>query len=1607
MRLIPLFSLVLAALLQPLAADPVISEFVASNQNGLQDEDGDRSDWVEIHNPDPVPVDLSDWYLTDNAANKTKWRFPAVTVPAGGHLVVFASSKDRRVAGLPLHTNFALSAGGEYLGLIRPDGVTVASQFDPSFPAQFPDLSYGTPSNVALATFFSQTATCQWIVPTSTANPASTWRDPGFSAAGWNSAPLGIGFDTNTASVSYLPEIGAGGNTQAAMQAAANPTAYVRIPFTLAVGTEVVSLKLRVKYDDGFAAWLNGQPLLSGGVQVRRNAPASLVWNSSATGTQPQDADSLVFVDFDVTESAGLLVEGDNVLAVQALNNGTSSSDMLFRPELVGEVTAAGSAGDPGYFSTPTPGARNGGSGSMVIPQNVTFSRESGTFTGTFNLTLGGAVAGQEIRYTTDGSLPTATSALYGAPLNVTTSTVVRARIVAPATGSLGFVSARQYELMNASVANYAGSGQPFKSALPLLVLNNRGGGEIGDAEENVRIQVYDRDATGFASLDPTTVPTLTLNASINLRGRSSAGFPKKSYNIEVRNENDAETDVELLGMPAGSDWALVGCYNFDRAFSRNAWIYEMSRRLGRWAPRTRLVEVIFNQNGNGLSFITNNNNANNDYRGVYILVETIRRGTDRVDVAAMDSSETTLPGVSGGYIFKVDAPESDEYSWKTNRNLPPAGTGGDNLVIHRPKLADLAPQQSTYLRDHFQAFEDALFTEAAGGFATRTYRSYIDSTAWADHNLLNGLAQNVDALRLSAYFHKDRGGKMAAGPLWDFDRSVNSTDGRDDNPTAWRGGGDSTDYFTFAWWQQLFQDQDFRQIYVDRWQTLRDGPLATAEIHAVLDGYLAEFRPADTDNPAERDYARWYGGAGSNDITTEINVMKNWLSSRTVWIDGQFTARPTIVRPSGPVAAGLSTTLVVPSGTTLYYTVDGSDPRAEGGAPSPTASVYTGAIPIPATMQLRVRAWRAGSYAAPATNWSAPVEALYLVDESYATAESLTVSAIHYNPLAPDAAEAAVLPEAVAGDFEWIELKNSSAGAINLAGVSFGDGAPFPALTLPAYTLAPGERAVVARNTDAFALRHGAAAAARVVATWAGDAGLDNAGETIELYDYQGGVIAGLVYDDEGDWPERADGDGSALEYTGPTGLAAEYENPFLWSSSSTVHGSPGVDRAGAVGSVVVNEIHAQPLDPDLDAIELHNAGAAAADISGWFLSQAAGPLSADDLRTFRIPDGTVIPAGGHVVFDASDFSPAGEMPLDGFRGGKLWLVSADPLSGELQRFEQETGWTPLLAGVSYGRWPDGGGGFAPLSAYTPGGPNAEPRVGPVQVTEIHYHPFGGTPEYVEIANVSSAPEPLGGWTLRGDVDLDFAAGLVLAPAEAVVAVAFDPVAQPALAASFRSQYGVPAPVRLIGPWAAGNALGDSGGTVRLRRKVPAPPDEPFFVGLMVEDEVNYLAAAPWPETAAGTGSSIRRLGIRRQGSDPAAWVAEAPAPGAGVGGYTAWQFGLIGDVPEGAAEADPDGDGLVNLVEYLLGSDPLVPGGVVTGIDPNGGSPRLVLDYSVRTDRDDAVLSATQSDDLEDWIPAEHDGPLSTDGITEQRRAWLPLGEKGFLRLEAEQVP
>ena len=193
------------------------------------------------------------------------------------------------------------------------------------------------------------------------------------------------------------------------------------------------------------------------------------------------------------------------------------------------------------------------------------------------------------------------------------------------------------------------------------------------------------------------------------VRGSSSAGWPKFSMNLEAWNESDADTDVAPLGMAAESDWVLQSNYDYDRGMIRNPFMYEFSNRIGRWAPRSRFVEVFANTNDGTLDYP-------GDYMGVYALMEKPERGADRIDVERLDFNDLAGNDVTGGYIVKVDRLDPGTSGWVTSRNFPLTEPFGSEVRLNygypeeRPSPAPAIPAaQSAYIRNYVQAFEDAV----------------------------------------------------------------------------------------------------------------------------------------------------------------------------------------------------------------------------------------------------------------------------------------------------------------------------------------------------------------------------------------------------------------------------------------------------------------------------------------------------------------------------------------------------------------------------------------------------------------------------------------------------------------------------------------------------------------------------------------------------------------------------------------------------------------------------------------------------------------------------------------------------------------------------------
>jgi hypothetical protein len=754
-----------------LTAAPQITEFMASNKEAFLDSDGEPSDWIEIHNPDTAAVNLDGWYLTDNASDKTKWRLPAVVIPADGYVVVFASSKNRVDPSQPLHTNFSLSAGGEYLGLVQTDGTTVASEYTPKYPAQSDDISYGI--------------------------------------------------------------------------------------------------------------------------------------------TQPLSAET---------------------------------------PQV-------------GFFSDPTPGQRNGDASALVITETVAYSRSSGLFTNSLSLELAGAAPDQTIRYVlappsaAGGAVPDPTNASpeYTAPLTINETVVVKAAVFSADGARHGRATWRHFVKVDTATAQRLDT---FSSQLPLVVLDNHGFGPMVKDEIGRPAWLYGFLPGSDGQTTLSGAPDYASPLELEVRGSTSSLYPKKSYKFDLIDDFGNDAPLPLFGLENLEDWNLVGPWSYDRSYIRNAVAYDLSRRMGHWAPRTRLVEVFFNQNGGNLDA--------GDYAGVYLLVDKIEVDAKRIDITELDTDDIGASSITGGYVLRADEADPEKYSWTTDRGLPEGD--GSVFMVEEPKIDDLAPEQRAYIRDYVQDMEDALFTDRASGWATRSYLNYIDRSSWVDHHMLNTLVKNTDAFWRSAYLTKDRGGKIMAGPVWDFDRSMDSTDPRDNEPDTWHltkftSQGFAIQYWETGWWGVLARDPDFMQEWVDRWQTLRLDEFSRASLAGIVHGFGDQIG----DEAAARDVAKWPDNQSPHgDFADEIEHISTWLTTRADWIDTQFVSRPLVTLHEGRFV------ITPPAGAAIAYTLDGTDPRLSGGEVSTTATLSTTPQTFSLSANVRVRSYDASqANAFPGSPWS------------------------------------------------------------------------------------------------------------------------------------------------------------------------------------------------------------------------------------------------------------------------------------------------------------------------------------------------------------------------------------------------------------------------------------------------------------------------------------------------------------------------------------------------------------------------------------------------------------------------------------------------------------
>ncbi|MFO1461142.1 MAG: CotH kinase family protein [Verrucomicrobiota bacterium] len=758
------------------------------------------------------------------------------------------------------------------------------------------------------------------------------------------------------------------------------------------------------------------------------------------------------------------------------------------------------------FFERPTPRFANvPGWPSVAGP--VAVSRPGGPFLEPFTLELSSGGSTEGIWYSLDGSIPTTNSFAYTGPLTIDHSVAVRARVIrdgqvpGPVTGAF-------YSQISAAQST-------FSSNLPLLLVDT-----LGRA-----IQEGSRTPCYFTVIDPgqdraswTRAPSLQSRGGIEVRGSSSTQFPKKSYGLELVSEDNADRHLPILGLPEESDWVLYAPYT-DKTLIRDVLAYQLSNEIGRYAPRTRLVEVYVNRTGTI---------DNSDYQGVYVLVEKLKGGPDRVDIPQVESTDVREPEVTGGYILKKDRLDGNDSSFTTPH--------GQELGLEWPHARELSTNQTLWIRGFINRFESALYG-ARYRDPVNGYAAFIDPDAFIDHHWLVEVAKNIDGYRLSTFMHKDRGGRLRMGPIWDYNLSfgnANYNDGQ--NPSGWYAsqvGG--TDYL---WYGRLFQDADYTQRHYDRWPSLRTNVLTTEHVLSLVDGYTNLLAEAQ-----ERNFKKWRilgqyvwpnAFIGST-YGEEIGFLKDWITGRLAWIDSSMLRWPAVSHPSGYYPGGVTVTLTAQ--TDIFYTLDGTDPRSPGGAVSFRAKRYTGPIGIGANAKLIARA-RSG------TRWSPKGEGSYAI-----TIPDLRISEIMYHPPAAP-------PGSPFGDeeFEFLELRNVGTETLPLGRVKLSGGISYE-FPPDAGELWPGENLVLARNLDAFASRYGSGV--RVVGPYAGH--LANSGDHLVLTGPLGEPILDFNYDDA--WQPATDGRGYSLTIRRPAAPSSEWNRSDAWDRSVIGGGTPGRD--------------------------------------------------------------------------------------------------------------------------------------------------------------------------------------------------------------------------------------------------------------------------------------------------------------------------------------------------------------------------------------------------------------------------------------------------------------
>ena len=408
-------------------------------------------------------------------------------------------------------------------------------------------------------------------------------------------------------------------------------------------------------------------------------------------------------------------------------------------------------------------------------------------------------------------------------------------------------------------------------SNLPIVVIDTDGGVNIPDEPKvpgTMKI-IWHQDGSRNYMTDIDNPEFLNYDGRIGIERRGSSSqtmFNKKPYAVETREDDDVTNrNVSLLGMPAENDWVL-NSLAYDQTGMRDVLAYELSNRLGQYASRSVYCEVVIN----------------GDYKGLYVFMEKIKPDKGRVNIEKMDETCNQYPEVTGGYIVKADKTTGgDPVAW-TMQGYGGGWWGGSStdFILHYPKPSDVTNTQKNYIHGVFNdlaSVSNQHDTSASSGIP-----SVIDIPSFVDFMMIAEYASNVDVYSFSTFFHKDRMGKLRAGPVWDYNLAFGyDAFGNRSKYDVWQFNNSDNNGPKF--WKDLFDTDLFRCYLAKRWFELTE-PGQPLNYDFVcnrideIDALIAEAIP--------RDNQRWNQ---MQQHAQYVNDMKNWIQQRINWLNNNI----------------------------------------------------------------------------------------------------------------------------------------------------------------------------------------------------------------------------------------------------------------------------------------------------------------------------------------------------------------------------------------------------------------------------------------------------------------------------------------------------------------------------------------------------------------------------------------------------------------------------------------------------------------------------------------------------------------------------------------------